>query len=52
MEAIVGLHPRASGTVMIDGVDLPAGNMAAATAMGLAYLTKDRKGKGFCCKRG
>ena len=52
MEAIVGLHPRASGTVMIDGVDLPAGNMAAATAMGLAYLTKDRKGKGLLLQEG
>ena len=52
MEAIVGLHPRASGTVMIDGVDLPAGNMAAATEMGLAYLTKDRKGKGLLLQEG
>lgn len=45
MEAIIGLRPRASGRVNVNGIALPAEHMDTAAALGLAYLTKDRKGK-------
>lgn len=47
MEAIMGLRPRASGRVNVNGIALPAEHMDTAAALGLAYLTKDRKGKGL-----
>ncbi|QBX35365.1 sugar ABC transporter ATP-binding protein (plasmid) [Paracoccus liaowanqingii] len=45
-EAIAGLRPR-TGSVRLDGVDLPAGQVAQAMRAGLAYLTEDRKGAGL-----
>lgn len=45
-EAIAGLRPR-SGTVRLDGHDLPAGQVAHAMRAGLVYLTEDRKGAGL-----
>ncbi|GAA3855924.1 sugar ABC transporter ATP-binding protein [Celeribacter arenosi] len=47
MEAIIGLRPRVAGRVSVNGVALPGERMETAAAMGLAYLTKDRKGKGL-----
>lgn len=47
MEAIVGLRPRLSGDVIVNGVSLPAGDVHAANRAGLAYMTKDRKHKGL-----
>lgn len=46
MEAIVGLSPR-QGQVLVEGVALPQGDLPAAMEAGVAYLTKDRKGKGL-----
>ncbi|TJZ88733.1 sugar ABC transporter ATP-binding protein [Paracoccus gahaiensis] len=45
-EAIAGLRPR-TGSVRLDGTDLPAGQVAQAMRAGLAYLTEDRKGAGL-----
>jgi ribose transport system ATP-binding protein len=47
MEAVVGLRPRAAGTVRMRGRVLPAGRPRAAAASGIAYLTEDRRGKGL-----
>ena len=48
MEAICGIRPRHSGTVEVYGRTLtPSGGIVAANALGLAYMTKDRKGKGL-----
>ncbi|WP_417243504.1 sugar ABC transporter ATP-binding protein [Celeribacter sp.] len=52
MEAIIGLRPRASGTVEVNGLPLHANDMGTATAMGVAYMTKDRKGKGLLLGEG
>lgn len=46
MEAIVGLRPRLSGEVFVKGEPL-TGDVHAANRAGLAYMTKDRKGKGL-----
>jgi len=45
-EAVAGLRPR-SGSVRLNGRDLPAGDVAQAMKAGLAYLTEDRKGAGL-----
>ncbi len=47
MEAIIGLRPRSAGDVQANGQTLPAQDMVTATRAGLAYMTKDRKGKGL-----
>lgn len=47
MEAIAGLRPHASGTVIIGGEQMPSGDVQAANRRGLAYMTKDRKSKGL-----
>jgi ribose transport system ATP-binding protein len=46
MEAIVGLKPRKSGEVRVGDAPL-APDIGAARAAGVAYLTKDRKGRGL-----
>jgi ribose transport system ATP-binding protein len=46
MEAIVGLKQRVAGTVTV-GEKAFQGDVAAARGVGLAYLTKDRKGRGL-----
>jgi ribose transport system ATP-binding protein len=52
MEAVAGLRPRASGDVMIRGKHLVPGDFRAANAEGLAYMTKDRKGRGLLLGEG
>ena len=52
MEAIIGLKPRTSGTVTVNDLPLPAEDMGRAAQMGLAYMTKDRKGKGLLLGEG
>ncbi|MCM2475795.1 sugar ABC transporter ATP-binding protein [Rhizobium sp. CG5] len=52
MEAVVGLRPRLSGEVVVYGHAIPAGDVEAATAAGLAYMTKDRKSKGLLLASG
>ncbi|MCO6184942.1 sugar ABC transporter ATP-binding protein [Rhizobium sp. L1K21] len=47
MEAVAGLRPRLSGEVRIHGTQMPAGDVQATNAAGLAYMTKDRKSKGL-----
>ncbi|MBP1849011.1 sugar ABC transporter ATP-binding protein [Rhizobium halophytocola] len=52
MEAIAGLVGRSSGTVMANGAAIASGDFTAATKAGLAYLTKDRKGRGLLLGEG
>ena len=47
MEAIAGLRARISGDVTINGEHAPSGDVHAANRLGVAYMTKDRKGKGL-----
>lgn len=47
MEAVIGLRPRLGGQVLAYGAALPSGNLGAGMEAGLAYLTKDRKGRGL-----
>lgn len=47
MEAIVGLRQRLSGTVAVNGARVTENDVHAANAVGLTYMTKDRKGKGL-----
>ncbi len=46
-EAICGLQPIESGTVVYDGQEMRFANVAQARDAGVAYLTKDRKEKGL-----
>jgi len=52
MEAVVGLRPRHSGEVFVRGEPMPSGDVHAANRVGLAYMTKDRKGKGLLLASG
>ncbi len=52
MEAIVGLRPRLSGEVIVKGAPLPPNDLAEAARRGLAYMTKDRKGRGLLLGEG
>ncbi|NRP72360.1 Ribose import ATP-binding protein RbsA [Ensifer psoraleae] len=52
MEAVAGLRPRLSGEVTIRGEAVPSGDVHAANLCGLAYMTKDRKGKGLLLNSG
>jgi ribose transport system ATP-binding protein len=52
MEAVVGLRARLSGDVFVRGEPMPAGDVHAANRVGLAYMTKDRKGKGLLLASG
>ncbi|MEO6919798.1 MAG: sugar ABC transporter ATP-binding protein [Collimonas sp.] len=47
MEAIIGLRPRSSGQIAIDGDPLDLRNPRQAMQHGLTYLSEDRKGKGL-----
>ncbi|MFD1796499.1 sugar ABC transporter ATP-binding protein [Paracoccus aurantiacus] len=49
-EAIAGLRPR-TGTVMLKGQPLAAGQVAQAMKAGLVYLTEDRKGAGLLLEK-
>lgn len=42
-KGIFGFHRRSSGTVLIDGVELPSGNTAAAITAGIGFAPEDRK---------
>ncbi|MFN3634894.1 MAG: sugar ABC transporter ATP-binding protein [Rhizobium rhizophilum] len=52
MEAVAGLRPRLSGEVRLKGTVLDAGDFREANRRGLAYMTKDRKGKGLLLGEG
>jgi ribose transport system ATP-binding protein len=52
MEAVAGLRPRLSGDVRLKGTVLEAGDFREANRRGLAYMTKDRKGKGLLLGEG
>jgi ribose transport system ATP-binding protein len=47
MEAITGLAPREGGRVRLFGKDVSFPTIAEAIRSGLAYMTKDRKGRGL-----
>lgn len=42
LETAFGVRPRATGRVLVDGVPLPPGDIAAAIRAGLAYVPEDR----------
>ena len=46
-EGLLGLRPRSSGTVTRNGRPVDIKNLRDATALGIAYLSEDRKGKGL-----
>ena len=46
-QAIFGSAPRNAGSVFVDGRPLPAGDVPAAIAAGIGYVTEDRKGEGL-----
>ena len=52
MEAVAGLRPRLSGVVQLKGADLLPEDFREANRRGLAYMTKDRKGKGLLLGEG
>lgn len=52
MEAIVGLRSRLSGEVMLKGQPFMAHDVGEAGRRGLAYMTKDRKGRGLLLGEG
>ena len=47
MEAIIGLNPVVSGQVTLHGSPCEFSSVAQSKAKKIAYLTKDRKGKGL-----
>jgi ribose transport system ATP-binding protein len=51
-EAIVGLTHRIAGEVEVNGRPVHFANVAQSLAAGLAYMTKDRKGKGLLTNMG
>jgi ribose transport system ATP-binding protein len=51
-EALVGLMPRTSGEIEVNGRSHHFGNVAQSVAAGIAYMTKDRKGKGLLVNMG
>jgi len=46
-EAIVGLRPRSAGRIELQGREVQPRNPREAVALGLTYLSEDRKGKGL-----
>ncbi|WP_256839838.1 sugar ABC transporter ATP-binding protein [Ornithinimicrobium faecis] len=42
LETVFGVHGRTAGSVRVNGSDLPARQVAAAVAAGLAYVPEDR----------
>ena len=52
MEAVAGLRPRLAGEVQLKGVPLAPLDFREANRRGLAYMTKDRKGKGLLLGEG
>jgi ribose transport system ATP-binding protein len=51
-EAIVGLAGRTGGEVMLNGKPVTFTRVSQSVAAGLAYMTKDRKGKGLLLNMG
>ncbi len=51
-EAVVGLMHRTSGHIEVNGKPVNFTNVAQSVAAGLAYMTKDRKGKGLLVNKG
>ena len=51
-EAIVGLLHKSSGTVEVEGRPANFTQVSQSVAAGLAYMTKDRKGKGLLLNMG
>ncbi len=51
-EAVVGLTHRSGGEIELHGKPVSFGNVAQSLAAGLAYMTKDRKGKGLLVNMG
>ena len=52
MEAVAGLRPRPFGEVWLKGAVLEPQDFREANRRGLAYMTKDRKGKGLLLGEG
>ncbi|MCO5731811.1 sugar ABC transporter ATP-binding protein [Rhizobium sp. SSA_523] len=52
MEAVAGLRSRLSGEVLVMNEPLEPGDFKAAARQGLAYMTKDRKGRGLLLGEG
>jgi len=52
MEAVAGLRPRLLGDVWLKGMVLDQQDFREANRRGLAYMTKDRKGKGLLLGEG
>lgn len=51
-EAIVGLSHRTGGDITLDGEPVNFARVAQSVDAGLAYMTKDRKGKGLLLNMG
>src|SRR5690606_21026682 len=51
-EAVVGLTHRTGGEVFVNGQEANFANVAQSVQAGLAYMTKDRKGKGLLLNMG
>ena len=51
-EAVVGLIHRTAGTVDVNGLPTHFTSLADSVEAGLAYMTKDRKGKGLLVNMG
>ncbi len=52
VEAVLGLRPRTAGTFFRDGKAVAIRHLGDAGALGIAYLTEDRKGKGLVLNLG
>jgi ribose transport system ATP-binding protein len=51
-EAVVGLTKRSGGTVAVNGAATDFAHVGKSVDAGLAYMTKDRKGKGLLLNAG
>jgi len=51
-EAIVGLSGRSAGIIEVGGTQAHFSDVSKSVAAGLAYMTKDRKGKGLLLNSG
>ncbi len=47
VEAITGLRPPESGRVLVDGIDITARGVRAATEAGIAHIAEDRQLRGL-----
>ena len=51
-EAIVGLTKKTGGDILVDGAPVNFTRVSQSVAAGLAYMTKDRKGRGLLLNMG